>query len=545
MLGTVDTLQKGLYFLIEGAKKCSSSQVTAQLQRRLNAAIAECLAGRDDEIRVEKAVSGSAIPTNLEGSQGASRSINKGQKQPIEAPKLVPNYLSYNDDTPASHIDGPQSRASNEDKRGSVAREATSAVLDTIDQLISDGAKAAKARPSTAPYRGEQQDSGNSDSQSKVDILALLETGLGGPIVPSATDWLRQESSNALDTEVSSSEALPSESLNKQAADGAKNLLTPRDTSKSLKVVPSINGATPIREARIPSTDMGYNEALKREPRVKTEYTYSDSDRVSSDQAERNLAYSTASTGNAGYKLVISGHTQSKRRLPDRPLSERISCGNMHDKGPTQSTPDCLTCFFWFSRGFCERGDRCKFRHEWQDYVASCPKSGGMPIKVIPMSTMEETRKATLASDPNHVSVRDRQNDPKPNSNTALTDTPILDLLLDDCIPIEPGSASRVISSIISNIRARKDRSQGDFVTELYDYKGKPSNFDLYRHSGLPSKLGGAMTKVSYNRDHTRRTLEEILRPFVEANTKKFPDLPERTSKKQREGGGRSQANWP
>jgi hypothetical protein len=29
---------------------------------------------------------------------------------------------------------------------------------------------------------------------------------------------------------------------------------------------------------------------------------------------------------------VISGHTQSKRRLPDRPLSERISSGNIHDK---------------------------------------------------------------------------------------------------------------------------------------------------------------------------------------------------------------------
>jgi hypothetical protein len=84
-----------------------------------------------------------------------------------------------------------------------------------------------------------------------------------------------------------------------------------------------------------------------------------------------------------------------------------------------------------------------------------------MPIKVIPMSTMEGTRKATLASDPSHVSVRDRRNDPKSNFDAALTDTPILDLLLDDCIPIEPGSGSRVISSIISNIRARKDRSQG------------------------------------------------------------------------------------
>ena len=332
MLGTVDTLQKGLYLLIEGAKECSSSQVTAQLQRRLNAAIAECLAGKHDEIRVEKAVSESATPTNLEGSQGASRSINKGQKQSSEAPKLVPNYLSYNDDSSASYIDGPQSRASNEDKRGSVAREATSAVLDTIDQLISDGAKAAKARPLTAPYLGEQQDSGNLDSQSKADVLALLEAGLGGPKVPSATDWLRQESSNGLNSEVSSSEALPSESLNKQPADGAKDLLTPSDTSKSLKAVPSINGAPPIREARMPSTDMGYNEALKREPQVKMEYTYSDSDRVSSDQAGQNLAYGTASTGNAGYKLVISGYTQSKRCLPDRPLSKRISSGNIHDK---------------------------------------------------------------------------------------------------------------------------------------------------------------------------------------------------------------------
>lgn len=53
------------------------------------------------------------------------------------------------------------------------------------------------------------------------------------------------------------------------------------------------------------------------------------------------------------------------------------------------------------------------------------------------------------------------------------------------------------------------------------------------------------MTKVSYDPDHTRRRLEEILGPFVEANKNMFPDLPERTSKKQREGCGRSQANWP
>ncbi|KAG9383212.1 ZnF-C3H1 domain containing protein [Pyrenophora tritici-repentis] len=493
----------------------------AQLQRRLNAAIAECLASEDDEIRVEKAVSESAIPTNLEGSQGASRSIDKGQKQSSEAPKLVPNYLSYNDDSSASHIDGLQSRASNEDKRGSLK-------LDLNCSLL-----------------GKQQDGGNFDSQSKADILVLLEAGLGGPVAPSATDWLRQESSNALDTEVSSSKALPSGSSNKQPADRAKDLLTPSNTSKSLKAVPSINGAPPIREARMPSIDMEYHETLKREPQVKTESTCLDSDRVFSDQAGLNLAYGTASTGNAGYKLVTKGHTQSKRRLPDRPLSKRVSSENIHDKDPTQSTPDCLTCFFWFSRGFCERGDRCKFRHQLQDYVASCPKSGGMPIKVIPMSTMEETRKATLASDPSHVSVRDRRNDPKSNFDPALTDTPILDLLLDDCIPIEPGSASRVISSIISNIRARKDRSQGDFVTDLYDYKGRPSNFDLYRHSGLPSKLGGAMSKVSYNPDHARRRLDEILRPFVEANKNMFPDLPERTFKKQREEGGRPQANWP
>jgi hypothetical protein len=79
----------------------------------------------------------------------------------------------------------------------------------------------------------------------------------------------------------------------------------------------------------------------------------------------------------------------------------------------------------------------------------------------------------------------------------------------------------------------------------LYDYKGKPSNFDLYRYSGLLSKLGGAMTKVSYNPDYTRRRLDEILRPFVEANKNKFLDLLERTFKKQREEGGRLQANWP
>lgn len=332
MMGTIDILQKGLYFLIEGAKECSSSQVTAQLQRRLNAAIAECLASKDDEMRVEKAVSESATPTNLEGSQGASRSIDKGQKQSREASKLVPNYFSYNDDSSASHIDGLQSRASNEDKRGSVVREASSADLDTIDQLISDEANAAKARSSTAPYWGKQQDGGNFDSQSKADILVLLEAGLSGPVAPSATDWLRQESSNALDTEVSSSKALPSESSNKQPADGAKDLPTPRNTSKSPKAVPSTNGAPAIREARMLSTGMEYHEALKREPQVKTEYMCLDSDRVSYDQAGLNLAYGTASTGNAGYKLVTSGHTQPKRRLPDRPLSKRILSGNVHDK---------------------------------------------------------------------------------------------------------------------------------------------------------------------------------------------------------------------
>ena len=67
-----------------------------------------------------------------------------------------------------------------------MAREATSAVLDSINWLILDGAKAAKARPLTAPYWGEQQSSRSSDLQLKADILALLEAGLGSPIVPSA-----------------------------------------------------------------------------------------------------------------------------------------------------------------------------------------------------------------------------------------------------------------------------------------------------------------------------------------------------------------------
>jgi hypothetical protein len=329
MLGTADTLQKGLYLLIEGAKEGSSSQVTAQLQRRLNAAIAGCLAVKDDELSVDKAVGKSASPTNLEGSQGASRPINQGQKQSSEALKLVPTHSSYNDESSASHIDTPQSQTSNEDKSGGVAREATSAVVDTIDRLIWEETKAAKARPSTAPYWVEQHSSGSSDSQSRADILASLEAGLSGPIVPSAADPLRLESSNALNGEVFSSEPLPSESLNKQHADEAKDLLISSETSKSLEVAPPFNDAW---GTKMSSMDMGYNEALKRDPRVKMEYAYSDCDRVSSDQSGQNLAYGAASTGYAGCKLVISGHTQSKRRLPDRPLSERISPGNIYEK---------------------------------------------------------------------------------------------------------------------------------------------------------------------------------------------------------------------
>lgn len=65
-------------------------------------------------------------------------------------------------------------------------------------------------------------------------------------------------------------------------------------------------------------------------------------------------------------------------------------------------------------------------------------------------------------------------------------------------------------------------------MTEIYDSRGKISSYDLDHHSGLPSKLGGAMSKVSYNPDHTRRTLDKILRPFVAANKTKFPDLQER-----------------
>lgn len=48
-LTTIDSLQKGLYSLIEGTKECSSSQITPQLQSRLNAAIANCLAENNDD----------------------------------------------------------------------------------------------------------------------------------------------------------------------------------------------------------------------------------------------------------------------------------------------------------------------------------------------------------------------------------------------------------------------------------------------------------------------------------------------------------------
>lgn len=70
-----------------------------------------------------------------------------------------------------------------------------------------------------------------------------------------------------------------------------------------------------------------------------------------------------------------------------------------------------------------------------------------------------------------------------------------------------------------------------DFVTEIYDHKNKLSNFNLEHASGMKSKLGGAMAQVSDNPEHSRKLLEDMLRPFVTANKGKFLDLPERAFK--------------
>lgn len=80
------------------------------------------------------------------------------------------------------------------------------------------------------------------------------------------------------------------------------------------------------------------------------------------------------------------------------------------------------------------------------------------------MRTMEETREATLAGrfEPKYGNIRERRNDAKPNPNThaAPTDIPVLDLLLDDRVPIEPGSTSRILTSILNNIRMRRNYSR-------------------------------------------------------------------------------------
>lgn len=191
-----------------------------------------------------------------------------------------------------------------------MAREVTT--LETIDQLISDGAKAAAARHSTA-----QQNSGPFNSQSEADILA--DAGLSGPTVPSATDKVLQESSYTRNSEISLSAAL----ANKQGVNGANDPQSLRDM-KTLKVVPSIKDTPPKEEARMPSIDMGYNKVPAREQQIKKEYVSLHPERFPSVQPDPNLAYGTAS--------VINGHTQSPRRLPDRPLAERISSGNSNVK---------------------------------------------------------------------------------------------------------------------------------------------------------------------------------------------------------------------
>lgn len=117
-----------------------------------------------------------------------------------------------------------------------------------------------------------------------------------------------------------------------------------------------------------------------------------------------------------------------------------------------------LTCFFWFSRGYCDKGHRCKFAHELTDYVASySPQKGkSVPMKVVRMGSMEETREATLAADPNRPIA---QAPLKLKNEVAYSTTPIVDVLLDPEVPVRNGSAHLVVNSILKSIRLRRDQS--------------------------------------------------------------------------------------
>lgn len=116
-----------------------------------------------------------------------------------------------------------------------------------------------------------------------------------------------------------------------------------------------------------------------------------------------------------------------------------------------------LTCFFWFSRGQCGKGARCKFSHVLTDEVARySPKKGWVaPIKVIHGRTMDETRELTFAADPNRL-----EGDAfLKHKSDVHSRTPIVDVLLDDGVSIQIGSSREVVNSIVKNIRRRRDNS--------------------------------------------------------------------------------------
>ncbi|KAF2093681.1 hypothetical protein NA57DRAFT_61386 [Rhizodiscina lignyota] len=217
----------------------------------------------------------------------------------------------------------------------------------------------------------------------------------------------------------------------------------------------------------------------------------------------------------------------------DVSLADRISGREAPKADPPYLPQNKMTCYFWFCQGSCSRGHRCSFLHELSDYVAEYISGYGkphnIPLRIIQMDTMEATREATLAN------ARSRKAPPMPDTphelfpkhRVPLSDTPIVDELW-GATAITLGLRNSAISTIIKHIKERHGHSPREFVTELYDENGKMSNYDLSTNSGLHSKLMGLFNQAptSFDPQAVRLRMEDMLRPFLVANKSKFLDFP-------------------
>lgn len=64
-----------------------------------------------------------------------------------------------------------------------------------------------------------------------------------------------------------------------------------------------------------------------------------------------------------------------------------------------------------------------------------------------------------------------------------------------------------------------------DWKTNVRDEKGRPKDLSLVRHEGLQSKMFGLFNTFHANPELIRSALEGLLRPLVQANLDKFPEL--------------------